>query len=282
MSITSSVTASVARDQIPSNGVDLCNHMYILLLTRGDGRRFDATSIQEEDIKICIWLEHTHPEGVLWYSTVKSVMLFHCTDDMQLAACGVITMMTLHEELITIWTSPPSATHVRAYMAVMDMEPSGSRHPTPDVRGTLSYPLEILIQVGRPYANYRQTLGTLWIMSCLDLCQEVALRDLNALPRDPPPTLWGNPVGNRDPDMDDQEVTFPRGGRWESQGPPLWPAAPTQLRGGVGTEGAPPHLPTPIQFDEDVGHLINTLATGLCLGTPCINTFSGEAMLGKT
>ena len=31
-----------------------------------------------------------------------------------------------------------------------------------------------------------------------------------------------------------------------------------------------------------MGHLINTLALGLCLGTPRINTFSGEAMPGKT
>ena len=38
----------------------------------------------------------------------------------------------------------------------------------------------------------------------------------------------------------------------------------------------------PTQYDEDVGHLINTMATGLQLGTPCINTFSGEAMPGKT
>ena len=31
-----------------------------------------------------------------------------------------------------------------------------------------------------------------------------------------------------------------------------------------------------------VGHLINTLVFGLHLGTPRINTFSGETMLGKT
>ena len=30
-----------------------------------------------------------------------------------------------------------------------------------------------------------------------------------------------------------------------------------------------------------MGHLIRTLASGLCLGTPRINTFSGEAMPGK-
>ena len=96
-----------------------------------------------------------------------------------------------------------------------------------------------------------------------DLCQEVALRDLNVTPRDPLPTPWGNLVGNRDPDVDDQEVTFLRGGRWEPQGPQ-------------------PQPPAPIQPNEDVGCLINTLATGLHLGTPHINTFSGEATLGKT
>ena len=35
-------------------------------------------------------------------------------------------------------------------------------------------------------------------------------------------------------------------------------------------------------MDLDVGHLINTLETGLHLGTPRNNTFSGEAMPGKT
>ena len=34
--------------------------------------------------------------------------------------------------------------------------------------------------------------------------------------------------------------------------------------------------------DPDVGHLINTLASGLHLGTPRINTFSGNTMPGKT
>ena len=37
----------------------------------------------------------------------------------------------------------------------------------------------------------------------------------------------------------------------------------------------------PPQPDKNIGHLINTLVTRLWLGTPCINTFSGEATLGK-
>ena len=46
-----------------------------------------------------------------------------------------------------------------------------------------------------------------------DLHQEVALCELNAPCRNPPPVPWGNPVGNEDPNLDDQELTFlSRGG----------------------------------------------------------------------
>ena len=38
----------------------------------------------------------------------------------------------------------------------------------------------------------------------------------------------------------------------------------------------------PALADLDVGHLINTLALGLHLGTPRIDTFRGKAMPGKT
>ena len=38
----------------------------------------------------------------------------------------------------------------------------------------------------------------------------------------------------------------------------------------------------PPQKEEDIGHLISTLATGLQMGTLRINTFSGDAILGKT
>ena len=110
--------------------------MCILALTTGDGTLFDAASIQEEDIiKICVQLGHTHPKGVLWYSVVKSVMLFHSMDKMQVVAHGVIKAMTLHEEPIMFRASPPPASHVRAYMVVIDGEPSGAQHPTTDREG---------------------------------------------------------------------------------------------------------------------------------------------------
>ena len=83
----STATALAARDQIPSDEMDLISCMYILVLTRGYGTPFDATSLQQEDIiEICVWLGHTHPKGVLRYSTAELVMLFHSADDILVMA----------------------------------------------------------------------------------------------------------------------------------------------------------------------------------------------------
>ena len=77
--------------------------MCILVLTRSDDTLSEATSNQEEEImEICIWLGQMHPKGVLWYSAVKSVILFHSMDEMLVAACGVIKGMALCEETIRL------------------------------------------------------------------------------------------------------------------------------------------------------------------------------------
>ena len=57
---------------------------------------------------------------------------------------------------------------------------------------------------------------------------------------------------------------------------PAWPD------GGWVPLGPPPQPLRPPPANLDVGCLINTLASGLCLGTPRINTFNGEAMPGRT
>ena len=54
-----------------------------------------------------------------------------------------------------------------------------------------------------------------------DLCWEVTLSKLHVPPRDPLPPPLGNPVGNWDPNVDDQEVTFLRGGGWKPRGQQL-------------------------------------------------------------
>ena len=57
---------------------------------------------------------------------------------------------------------------------------------------------------------------------------------------------------------------------------------PQQSAGGGVPSGPPPQVPCPVPSGSDMGQLITTLASGLHLGTPKINTFSGDATPGKT
>ena len=81
-------------------------------------------------------------------------------------------------------------------------------------------------------------------------------------PSYPPPRDWACPLGNAVPDKDDQEVTFPGGGR-VSVGPQPQPVSPAPA-------------------GPDMGQLISTLTSGLQISIPKISTFSGDVAPGKT
>ena len=85
---------------------------------------------------------------------------------------------------------------------------------------------------------------------------------IKCTPLQPPPRDWEHPLGNGVPEEDDQEVIFPEGGRVPS-GP---------LLQSPGTAPAQP----------DMGQLINTLTSGLQIGTPKISTFIGNMAPGRT
>ena len=103
---------------------------------------------------------------------------------------------------------------------------------------------------------------------------------LTAPPSNPPPHDWVHPSGSREPEEDDQEVTFPGGGRWgpERQTTPVLhlPA------GGRVPSGPPQQPPCPALVGPDMGKLITALTSGLQIGTPKINTFSSDMAPGKT
>ena len=135
--------------------------------------------------------------------------------------------------------------------------------------------------MGGPHDNCKQTLGILWMMSCNSSWRISAERLFSESwmhPRYPHQhlgeILWETGILM-------WEVTFPRRGGWVPPEQPFWPPAPTKPDGGWEPREQPPHPPAPVQPNEDVRHLINTLATGLQCGTPHINTFSGNAMPGK-
>ena len=90
MSITSSTTSSGDRD-VPSTKVVFRDKLCLVSITRRDDTLIDASAISEEDIiKICITKGYTHPLGVLHYSAMESVVLFHSTDELKLTTCRII------------------------------------------------------------------------------------------------------------------------------------------------------------------------------------------------
>ena len=129
----------------------------------------------------------------------------------------------------------PLKTHVRAYMIAVRGNPSNPNlYPQ---RGWEPHSLtDNPHPSGETLHHCQVELGNLadhelhQLME--DLCQVIALCELNAPPRSPPPMPWGHPSGRRNPNEDDQEVTFPRGGGWVPLGQPSPSPAPAWPDGG--------------------------------------------------
>ena len=200
-------------------------------------------------------------------------------------ACGVIKAITLHEEAIRVRTSPPSATHVRAYIAVVYGELSGAQPLTSDGEEEPQLSHSDPNPGGRTPHQLQANLGDLaddelwWLME--DLCWKVTLSELNT-----PLETHCQHLGEIQWEMRIlMWITWKSPFQEEEGGNPrtttLIPCPP-QPDGGWEPRGQSPWSPAPTQCNEDVGCLINTLAMWLQLGIPCINTFSSEAMPGKT
>ena len=46
-------------------------------------------------MEICVKKGHTHPLGVLHYSAMECVILFHTADELMCASCGITELMEL-------------------------------------------------------------------------------------------------------------------------------------------------------------------------------------------
>ena len=92
MSVTSSATTSGDHD-VPSAEVVFRHKLCLVSITRRCDTLMHDSSISEEDIiEICIMKGHTHPLGVLCYSAMELVVLFHFPDKLQCATCRIIKM----------------------------------------------------------------------------------------------------------------------------------------------------------------------------------------------
>ena len=119
-------------------------------------------------------------------------------------------MMVLCDEAITVQTMAPLEAHVAAFISVWHLKPNtgdGELHTppqqTPPSVGTLHH---LHAKLGDLNDHELQQLVK-------DLMQEIVQCKLAATPSNPPPNDWVCPSGSREPKEDDQEVTFPGGGK---------------------------------------------------------------------
>ena len=131
----SSATAS-GRDCVPSDKPKLKSRMCLFVITQKDGTPLDATSVTKEDIvEMCIKMGHTHPLGVLHYSTTELIALFCSTEEMQCTTCGAIKVMELWEEAIAVRALAPSETHVKACIIAVGGDSSKLQSPHSEEEG---------------------------------------------------------------------------------------------------------------------------------------------------
>ena len=149
-------------------------------------------------------------------------------------------MIEFRGEAITVRAMAHLEVHITAYLAMSHSNPSkGEKEPhtppqqTPPSGGT---PHCLQAELGRPCqpraasAHGGPNTGNCTMQN-------------RCAPSSPPPNEWLHPLGSREPQEDDQEVTFPGGRRW---GPPRQPtssAEPEQSAGGRVPSG--PHLQAP-------------------------------------
>ena len=197
MSTTSSTTASGRDHDVPSTKVIFKNKLCLVSLTRRDGTLMDASSVSEEDIiEICITKGHTHPLGVLHYSAMELVVLFHSTDELQCATHEIVKAMELQGEAIIVKAMAPSEAHTKAYLVTLCLNPSNGE-------GELHMPPKKLQQAGGCHIIFKWNLETLLTMSCISLWKILHKKLCNVPPSSPPPSTWVCPSGSRNPKEDD-------------------------------------------------------------------------------
>ena len=237
MSITSSTTASRDHD-VPFAKVIFRDKLCLVSITRRDDTLMDASSISEEDvIKICVTKGHTHSLGVLHYSIMETVVLFHSMDELQHTTCRIIKTREFQGEAITVRAMAPSESHVTAYLTMSHLNPSNGQRElhtppqqTPPTGGT---PHHLQVELG-DLANHELHQ----LME--DLMQEIAQCEIHVPTSNLSPNEWLHPSGSREPKEDDQEVTFPGLGRWSPPQQPTPSVEPEQLVGGRVPSRPPP------------------------------------------
>ena len=237
MSVTSSATASGDYD-VPSTKVVFRDKLCLVSITRRDDTPINTSSISEEDvIKICVTKGHTHPLGVLHYSAMELVVLFHSLDKLQHATHGIIKMTEFQGEAITVRTMAPSEAHVTVYIVASHTHPSNRKRelntPPQQTPPSGGMPHHLQVELG-DLANHE-----LYHL-VEDLTQEIAQCKIHVPPAIP---LQMNGYAHWAVESLRRMTRwspYPGGGRWDPPRQPTLPAEPEQPAGGRVPSAPPP------------------------------------------
>ena len=75
-------------------------------------------------MELCIRRAHTHPLGVLWYSTVDSVVFFNNIADVNRTQQVLLDVPEFHDEAIATQTMAPMQAHITAFIEMWYSNPA--------------------------------------------------------------------------------------------------------------------------------------------------------------
>ena len=116
--------------------------------------------------------------GVLWFSVMELVALFHIVEEMQRASHGAMKTMELHNKSIAVKTIVPSEPQIRAYITVGGGYPFKLQSPPLEGRVNLIHLLVTLTGVGVLCNTSRQSLVTSQTRSCIN-SWKISIRKLH-------------------------------------------------------------------------------------------------------
>ena len=139
--------------------------------------------------------------------------------------------MELQVKAIAIRAVAPSKAHVQIYIIAVGGDSSKLQSPPSEEEGEPHSPHDNPHPSGETPHHLQGELGNLTDHELCqlveDIHQEITHHELNAPPRSPAPTPWGQPSGSGNDKEGAQEVTFLRGGGWVPPGQPSPSATPT-------------------------------------------------------
>ena len=210
------------------------------------------------------WLGKNHPEGLLEPLDTEAVLAFQCNTDMMAMMHSITTAMVWGGEPIVLCILPPKGRQVREYIATRGSHPSGAQTHVQG-RGDSIWPLPTVPSLGKWLLEAQASMP--WVELTRD-AQDLNSDQLQVAPEALQTEMaqretYTPPVGSSGAITDDRDADPRQERGW-------WYGEPTQ------------QPKSPPQSTLGVGQLLSMLMARLRMGTPCINTFSGDATLKKT